>query len=373
MKVERDIAVAALPFAAGVAMAAWTVRILTLNPPICASLALATVLVSAWFITYSSNGTTPSAYRFAAIWTCLAACGILCVIRAETTSAAGGYIDGFMQMCAGAGTATGRLIDSIGFMDTDTNAIIRALIVGDRSGIPAHITDAFRRSGASHILALSGLHLGIIYSIVSKSLSCIGNSVNSKRLRSILTVAACGLYTLATGAGASILRAFLFIFLGEYARLTGRFRNTGSVLMTALIIHLCISPLAVREVGFQLSYAAMAGIAFIFPWLQGLWSEGEAEKTSWMRNPMKRIWDTAAMSIACQITTGPLAYMYFGTFPMHFLLTNLVSLPLITLIIPSALLTMVLSWIGICPEMLLRATEALVTALSEALSIIASM
>ena len=92
MKVERDIAVAALPFAAGVAMAAWTVRILTLNPPICASLALATVLVSAWFITYSSNGTTPSAYRFAAIWTCLAACGILCVIRAETTSAAGGYI-----------------------------------------------------------------------------------------------------------------------------------------------------------------------------------------------------------------------------------------------------------------------------------------
>lgn len=365
MKVERDIAVASLPFAAGVAMAAWTVRFMISNPPISASLALATVLFSICIFIRS--------HRLAAACTCLAACGILCVIRAETASAAGGLMDGFMHMCAGAASATGRLIDSIGFMDTDTNAIIRALIVGDRSGIPADITDAFRRSGASHILALSGLHLGIIYGIVSKSLSCIGNSVSAKRLRSILTIASCGLYTLATGAGASILRAFLFIFLGEYSRLTGRFRNTGSILMTALIIHLCISPLSIREAGFQLSYAAMAGIAFIFPWLQNLWPEDGTEKPSWTRNPLKRVWDIAAMSIACQITTGPLAYIYFGTFPMHFLLTNLVSLPLITLIIPSALLTMALTWLGICPEMLLRATEALVTALSEALSIIASM
>jgi competence protein ComEC len=115
----------------------------------------------------------------------------------------------------------------------------------------------------------------------------------------------------------------------------------------------------------------MAGVAFIFPWLKGFWPQDV--KFRKFRDPLKWIWETAALSISCQITTGPLAYVYFGTFPVHFLLTNLIAMPLTGLIIPAAVLTVMLTAAGWCPEMLLRATEALVTALSEALNIIASM
>ena len=278
------------------------------------------------------------------------------------------------------GTATGEAIDRIRFTDPDTNAIIKALIIGDRSDIPRHVTDAFRESGASHILALSGLHLGIIYGILTRLLSFMGNSPAARLARSLATVLTCGLYTLATGAGASIVRAFIFILFAEAARLHGRFRSTGTVLMSALLVHLVIDPPAIREVGFQLSYAAMAGIAFIFPWLKGFWPEDTSEKSSWMAGilkhsprPLRWIWTTASMSIACQITTGPLAWFYFGTFPVHFLLTNLIAIPLTGLIIPVALLTLMLSVCGICPDMISRACEMLVTALSQALEIISLM
>ena len=88
---------------------------------------------------------------------------------------------------------------------------------------------------------------------------------------------------------------------------------------------------------------------------------------------MKWIWVSAAMSVSCQVTTGPLAYFYFGTFPQHFLLTNLIAMPLTGLIIPSALLTITLDSIGICPDLLISFTETLVGLMSKALSIIASM
>jgi competence protein ComEC len=79
------------------------------------------------------------------------------------------------------------------------------------------------------------------------------------------------------------------------------------------------------------------------------------------------------MSISCQITTGPLAWYYFNSFPMHFLLTNLIALPLTGLIIPSALAVMLLSSMGLCPGFMIRGTELLVTLLTDALSVISDM
>ena len=85
------------------------------------------------------------------------------------------------------------------------------------------------------------------------------------------------------------------------------------------------------------------------------------------------IWNSAAMSIACQITTGPIAYIYFGTFPSQFILTNLIALPLTGLIIPMTLLTLAANQSGICIRMLTDCTEWLVTALCESLSLLSTM
>jgi competence protein ComEC len=262
-------------------------------------------------------------------------------------------------------------IDSLAFSNSDTNALLKALLCGDRSDLSKEVTSAFRTAGASHILALSGLHLGIIYSITDMITSVCGNSITSRQVRSLLNVGICTAYTFATGASASITRALLFITLREIGIVTGRPIKLDGLLWKCLLIHLVICPKDILDIGFQLSYAAMAGIAFIFPMLQGFWPEENGSIR--MKGPLKWIWTTAALSISCQITTGPLAYLHFGTFPMYFLLTNLIALPLTGIIIPAAVAVTLLTAAGWCPEILTRATEALVTALSEALEIISLM
>jgi competence protein ComEC len=257
-------------------------------------------------------------------------------------------------------------IDSIAFVSSETNALIKALLTGCRTDLPPETTDAFRSSGASHILALSGLHLGIIYLIISKIAGLAGGHPKIKTVRSVICITACSAYSFATGAGASIIRALIFIIIGEISRLLNRKPNLKTTCATSLIIHLTLSPGDISRVGFQLSYAAIAGIAWIFPWLKSIWpDDGDGI--------MKRIWESAALSISCQITTGPLAWIYFGTFPQYFILTNLIALPMTSLIIPAALLTLVLDSMKICPHILIRATEALANALCGALGTIAAI
>lgn len=257
-------------------------------------------------------------------------------------------------------------IDKVPFKNTATNHIISALITGDRTGIPHETISIFRESGASHILALSGLHLGIIYGVISWLLSFLGHSLRANRFRAFLIISSCGIYTIITGAGPSITRALIFILIREISQLHNRYTSTAQVLMSSLFIQLLISPGAIRDIGFQLSYAAMAGIAFIFPWFKSMWPKSKAGLMKW-------IWTSASMSLSCQITTGPIAYFYFGTFPQHFLLTNLIAMPLTGLIIPSSLLTLALDSAGICPEFMIWITENLVSLMTEALAIVSSM
>ena len=88
---------------------------------------------------------------------------------------------------------------------------------------------------------------------------------------------------------------------------------------------------------------------------------------------MQRIWDAAALSISCQLTTGPAAWLYFGSFPQYFLLANLISMPLTGLLIPLAVITIALSAAGLPPGFMLSVTELTVNLLRWSLEIIASM
>lgn len=259
-------------------------------------------------------------------------------------------------------------IDNIGFHNRNTNAVMKALLTGNRKDIPTETVNVFRTSGASHILALSGLHLGIIYMIVSKTLSIIGNCPRAKALRAIACIALCTTYSFSTGAGASIIRALIFITVRETGMLLHRPQNLKTTIASSLIIHLTIWPDDISSVGFQLSYAAIAGIAWIYPCISGLWPDDGEGKTL-----MRRIWESASVSISCQLTTGPLAWHYFGTFPQYFILTNLIAIPLTAIIIPASLLTMLLHAAGICPHFLTSCTEKLIDTLCWTLSVIASM
>lgn len=364
MTEERDIAGFVLPFAAGVLA---TTLLQTNSLTIFYGQATASILMAGsatlCMIHPQRKHWTPWMISCVIILSGLC-CGLLTGFTSVTTIHKATHIisDHFVWL----GEKISSLITALPFENKITGSIISALITGDRTEVPAEVTSAFRDSGASHILALSGLHLGIIYGTVSNIFSFAGNALVTKRIKSLLIITICGIYTAATGAGPSLARAFLFILIKEMASLTGRHSSISSVLMTALILQLIITPESISQPGFQLSYGAMAGIAFIFPWLRDMWTQSS-------EGIMKKIWNSAAISISCQITTGPLAYIYFGTFPKHFLLTNLIALPLTCSIIPIALITLGLDLLGICPSFLVKSTEALVQMLITSLKTIATM
>ena len=253
-------------------------------------------------------------------------------------------------------------IHSLPFSSGDTAHLLDALLTGDRSGLSARITELFRQSGASHILALSGLHMGILYGLLVVATRPMGHSPLAGYVRAGLLVGSAGFFTLMAGAGPSLVRAFLFISLNELLRALGRPRKASRVFCTALLIQLVWDPSVVGSTGFQLSYLAMAGIFLLYPVLERWYPEG----ASW--NPLRRIWKLAALSISCQAFTAPLAWLRFHSFPQYFLVTNLLALPLTTALMTTALAAIVLGW-----QPLITATDGLSRLLLWVLEVISSM
>ena len=299
--------------------------------------------------------------------------GALCAARASLTALSGGghpITEGAAgEALAALGGRFKTLLESLPLKSGEDNAMLEALLLGDRSALSSRTVSAFRESGASHILALSGLHLGVIYGVVARLGRVLGNSIAAGKLRAALTILTTGAYTVMTGAGPSISRAFLFILVRETGVLLGRRTDLRTTLAGSFILQLCIDAKALGEISFQLSYLALAGIAYIFPFLRDLYPQG----ISRFPRPLRFIWNSAALSIACQITTGPLAWHCFGTFPQYFLLTNLIAIPLTGLLIPAALLCAALSAIGLCPALIADALSALSATLRGSLEVIAGI
>ena len=293
--------------------------------------------------------------------------GIFCAVCSFVSGIGAGTAgsDGIAARCA---DNVRSMLDSIPFPSPRTSPLLKALLTGDKSGLDSHTVAAFRDSGAAHILALSGLHLGFIYAILLKLTSLAGMSPRVRKIRSILIIAVSGFYTIATGASPSLVRAFLFIVINETARLMHRHVPPVHVLCIALMIQLALTPAVISSIGFQMSYLAMAGIFLIYPHLKA-WYPG---RESGIDLPRK-IWNTAALTLSCQVLTGPLAWLRFRTFPLYFLITNLFALPVTSLLMLLAICTTALTYIGLCPNLLVTATDYAASALLFIMEVIARL
>lgn len=292
--------------------------------------------------------------------------GMFCAINADMTD--GIKLHSLVQVWADNAAGSLRaLIRRIPFPGEGTSVLLLALLTGDKSALPAETVAIFRQSGASHILALSGLHIGIIYLIFDRFTRLMGRSTGARKVRFLLIVSGAGFYTLMTGCGPSIVRAFLFITINESMRLLGRPIKQVRVLCLALLVQLVLDPSAIRSAGFQLSYLAMTGIFLLFPVLEKWYPESSRY------DPFRKIWSMAALSISCQAFTGLLAWWRFHSFPRYFLLTNLMALPLTTALMTSAVITVALSATGLCPAVLIKTTDGFCRLLLWVLGIIASM
>ena len=251
--------------------------------------------------------------------------------------------------------------------------LVCAVLTGDRGGLDREVTEAFRASGASHILALSGLHMGFIYMLVRSATAFLGYTPAARIVRCVLGIAFAVMFTLATGASPSTQRACIFIILRELAAVSQVRRSPPAhSLCTALLLQLAFRPDFISNAGFQLSYLAMAGIVFIHPVLKG-WYPAPDNLRKGRLDPARRIWETASLSISCQVFTAPAAYLHFGIFPKYFLLTNLISLPLTSVIMALSAGVTLLWGLGICPAFLINMNEKAIELLISSLQIISGM
>lgn len=227
-------------------------------------------------------------------------------------------------------------------------AVLSALIVGYKDKLEASIVRAYSSSGAMHVLAVSGLHVGIIYVIISSVFFFIEKIKNGIIVKTIIILLFLWAFAFVTGLSPSVLRAstmFSFVAVGKAFNRNSNIYNT---LAASAILLLLINPYMITEVGFQLSYLAVIGI---ISFQKGFYDLIEV-KNKWL----DKIWQLTTVSIAAQISTFPLGLLYFHQFPNYFLLSNLVVIPLATLIIHTGILMFALS-----PFPLLAKYAALVT------------
>ena len=153
--------------------------------------------------------------------------------------------------------------------DKEDRAVAIAFTIGDKSLIPNSTKQAYRDSGAMHILAQSGLHIGIIYGIISTLLYLMDMSYRTRTLKLIL----CGLfimaYALISGFDASVLRAAIMILIYRSTGLAHRESGKWSALLTTALVIVAANPKQLENIGFQLSFAAVAGIIAIHPTITG--------------------------------------------------------------------------------------------------------
>ena len=258
-------------------------------------------------------------------------------------------------MCAGARDRVSGHIATI-VPEGDEQAVLKALVIGDRSGLGRGLRDNYRKSGAMHILALSGLHIGIIYKILDFALFFLGGSFFLKRIKSFMILALIWAFALVSGMSPSIARAALMITVYEASAALHSGRDgLVSLAVSALLITL-VDPEAPRQVSFQLSFCACLAIFTIYPRLTAL-----METRS---RALRYVWQCVCLALACQIGTGPLSYHYFHTFPRFFMVTNLLAVPLVPAIMCLAAASLAFSGVPVAGRWLVAALCFAVRALN---------
>lgn len=210
-------------------------------------------------------------------------------------------------------------------MSESAYAVVAAMTMGDRSGLTRELRQSYAASGASHVLALSGLHLGVIYGL----LSLIFVHRRMRVLGQVLAMVAIWAYAALVGMPPSVLRSATMLTIFAFVVLTGRRQVSLNTLAFAAVVQLVVSPLSLWDVGFQMSFLAVLGIVMLNMRLGNVETPaciGRWRVIGW-------VWSLVKVSLAAQLAVAPLSMYYFGTFPCYFLLTNLVAIPLATIIV----------------------------------------
>ncbi len=215
--------------------------------------------------------------------------------------------------------------------------VAEALLLGYKDDLDIGITQAFSRTGTLHVLAVSGLHAGIIFWILGLITRRLERSKKGKIIQLVIVIFGIWFYAFITGLSSSVLRASIMFSVMANGKSLKYNTNIYNNIYASAFILLVYNPLFIVDVGFQLSYLAVLGIVFIQPLIKNWWIPN-----TWLG---KKIWAIISISLAAQLLTFPIGIFYFHQFPNYFLLSNLLIIPLTSIILIGLIVLIPLSFI----------------------------
>ncbi|MBL7858756.1 MAG: ComEC family competence protein [Cyclobacteriaceae bacterium] len=238
-------------------------------------------------------------------------------------------------------------------------AIALALVLGVKDGLDNEVLRAYAATGAMHVLAVSGLHVGIIYFLIAFVLKPLIRSVSGKWVLAFISILFLWCYAFITGLSPSVLRAVTMFSLMALAKPWNRNASIYNTLGVAAFMLLVYEPYLIMSVGFQLSFLAVLGIVYLQPLLSTFW-----EPRHFMA---VKIWEVSCVSMAAQIATFSVGLLYFHQFPNYFLFSNLFVIPGAFSVLVMGLAVLVFSFVqpiasgvGFLLEVLIRILNTIV-------------
>lgn len=226
-----------------------------------------------------------------------------------------------------------------------------AMMLGVRQQVSAPVRRQYADAGVSHLLALSGMHLSVIYLLVTLLFGRYRRSMVAE----VLVVAVMWFYAMLTGLGPSVLRAVMLVSVSAVIRLAGRRPVTLNSLSFVALIQLLWQPLSLFDVSFQLSYLAVASILIAYPPLYGMLSDRfvclrqlnmDAPSSPLHHRLLRLLVGMVLLSTVAQIGVAPLSIHYFASFPLFFVVSNLVMVSLAIVMLYALFLILLFS---VCP------------------------
>ncbi len=215
--------------------------------------------------------------------------------------------------------------------DEQSRQVISALVLGVKEDLDLEIRDAYSNAGAMHVLAVSGLHVGILVELISLLFVRLPQKRTVVVFSSLLKLSFLWGFAMVTGLSPSVTRACMMFSLFEVGTLLGKKTSVYNIIFSSAFILLATNPFLIYDVGFQLSYVAVIGIVYFQPKFSNLIF---VEKGFLL----KKTWDLTAVAFAAQLSTFPITILYFNNFPTYFWLSNFLVIPSATIAVSTGLL-----------------------------------